>query len=200
MCTVLIQNILWLTSQFKVLQHVLPITIPLISIILKILGKQLKLYSYLQRKFHHRPLTSQLLGPNIPISTQLCSTCSLYPTYTHTRPSLHQTHYSKNVHVTSYRWKVHTISVKGPAETLAAEDTEMKYLERNIGMKTEIATSYNGGVTQPTAHCSICMLNCEQWRWARRIHCITGTWNRIKFKVTHVYRQINELATYFNMK
>jgi len=126
----------------------------------------------------------------------LCNTCSLYPTYTHTtRPSLHQTYYNKNVHITSYRWKVHTISVKRPAGTLMAEDTEMEEVERNIGMKTEVGTSYNGGVTQPTSHCSICMLNCGQWWWARRIQRITGPWNQVKFNDTPVYHHNNELAT-----
>ena len=43
MCTVLVQNILRLTPNFNVMQHVLPITILLISMILIILGKQLKL-------------------------------------------------------------------------------------------------------------------------------------------------------------
>jgi len=56
---------------------------------------------------------------------------------------------------------VHTISVKRPADALVAENTETEEVERNIGIKTEIAASYNGGVTEPIPHCSICMLNCE---------------------------------------
>jgi hypothetical protein len=42
-----------------------------------------------------------------------------------------------------------------------AEDTDTEEAERNIGMKTEVATSYNGGVTQPFPDCSICMLHGE---------------------------------------
>jgi hypothetical protein len=109
-----------------------------------------------------------------------------------------QIHYNKNVHVTSNRWKVHTISVKRPADTLTTEDTETEELERHIRMKTEVATSYNGRVTQPITHCSICMLNCCQWWWARCIQCITGPWNRVKFNVTPVYHHNNELATSFS--
>jgi len=126
-----------------------------------------------------------------------CNTCSPHPTHTHTtRPSLHQIHYNKNVHITSYRRKVHTISVKRPADAFTAEDTKTEEAERHIGMKTEVATSYNGGVTQPTSHCSICMLNCSQWWWARRIHRVTGPWNQVKFKVTPVYHHKNELVTF----
>jgi len=115
-------------------------------------------------------VTSLLLGPNNLNSKMFRNTYSLHPTYTHTtRPSLHQILYNKNVHVISYRWTVHTISVKRPAGTLTAEDTKTEIVERNIGMKTEVASSYNGRVTQPTPHCSICMFNCSQWRWACRI-------------------------------
>jgi len=145
------------------MQHVLPIRILLISMILIILGKQLKLYSKPKCKFHQPPVTSLLLVPNILNSPVFCNTYILYPAYTHkTRPSLHQIHYNKNVHVTSNRHKVHTISVKRPADALAAQGTNTEDLERNIGMKTEVATSYNGGVTQPVTHCSICMLSCGQ--------------------------------------
>ena len=153
-------------------------------------------------QIHQLPITSLHLGPNNPISTVFCNTCSLHPAYTHTtRPSLHQIHYNKNVPVTSYRRKVHTISVKCPADALAAEDTEMEEVERNVGMKTEIATSYNGGVTQSIPHCSICKLNCGQWWWACCIQCITGPpWNRVKFKITPVYHHNNELATSFSTK
>ena len=127
-----------------------------------------------------------------------CNTCSPHPTHTHTtRPSLHQNHYNKNVHVTSYRWKVRTITVKWPAGTLTAKDTETEEVEGNIGMKTKVATSYNGGVTQPTPYCSICMLNCSQWWWARSIQCITGPWNQV---ITLVYHHKNELPTFFSTK
>jgi len=186
-CTSSEYFILWLTPYFNVMQHVLPITILLISMILIIIGKQLKLKSYPKYKLHHPLVTSLPLDPNNPISTVFCNTCSLHPAYTHkTRPGLHQIHYNKNVHVTSTRRKVHTISVKWPGDALAAENTDMEEFERHIGMKTEGATSHNGGVTQPVPHCSICMLKCCQWWWACRIQCITGPWNRVKFHVTHV--------------
>ena len=56
---------------------------------------------------------------------------------------------------------MHTISVKGPADALKAEDTKTEKVERHIWMKTDVATSYNDGVTEPILHCSICMLNCK---------------------------------------
>jgi hypothetical protein len=64
------------------------------------------------------------------------------------------------MYVTSYRQNVHTISVKCFADALTADDTETEEVERHVGMKTEVAASYNGGVTQPIPHCSIGMLNC----------------------------------------
>ena len=141
------------------------------------------------------------LRPNNLISPVFCNSFSLHPAYTHkTRPSLHQIHYNKNVHVTSNRQKVHTISVKWPADALAAQGTKTEEQLRNTGMKNEVASSYNGGVTQPIPHSSICMLNCVHWWWARRIQRNTGPWNRVKFNVTHVYHHNMELATFFSTK
>jgi hypothetical protein len=117
-----------------------------------------------------------------------------------TTPSLHHIHYNKNVYVTSHRRKLHTIPVKRPADALMTEDTESEELESHIWMKTDVASSYNGWVTQSILHCSICMLNCAHWWWARRIHHTTGPWNRVNFKVTFVYHHKNELATSYNMK
>jgi hypothetical protein len=56
---------------------------------------------------------------------------------------------------------MHTIYVKCPADALAAKNTETEEAERNIGMKTDVVASYNGGVTEPIPHCFICMLNCK---------------------------------------
>jgi len=142
-----------------------------------------------------------MLVPNIPISTVFCNTFSLHPAYTHkTRPSLYQIHCNKNIHVTSNRRKEHTISVKCPADTFTAEETKTEEVERKIGMKTEVATSYNGGVTQPIPHCSICMLQCGQWWWASCIQRITRPWNHVKFKVTPIYHHKTVLATSFSSK
>jgi hypothetical protein len=112
-----------------------------------------------------------------------------------TTPSLHHIHYNKNVHVTSHRRKLHTIPVKRPADALTAEGTGTEYGESHIGMKTDVATSYNGWVTQSIPHCSICMLNCVHWWWASCMHHITGPWNQVNFKVTAVYHHKNKLAT-----
>jgi hypothetical protein len=135
-------------------------------------------------------------------SPALCSaTPSVYIFLTHTtRPTVHHIHYNKNVHVTSYRQNVHTISVKWFADALTAEDSETEEVESHKGMKTEVAASYNGGVTQLIPHCSIGILNCVHWWWACCINRTTGPWQRVKIRGTSVYHHKIKLATSYSTK
>jgi hypothetical protein len=105
----------------------------------------------------HFPTLSSKYSNQHSILQHLHSISSL----THTRPSLHHAHCNKRVHIMCYRQKVHTISVKHSGDAPTAEDTKTEEAESTIRMKTDATAPYNGRVTKPTLHCSICMLNCK---------------------------------------